>query len=62
MAHEGRIKQEADLEKVEKPDDDEKEEEMMSKIQMTRALLVLALAEKSQKYFRSKMIETPPKL
>ena len=61
MSHDGRIKQEADLEKkVEKPDDDD-ENEMMSKIQMTRAMLVLALAEKSQKYFRSKIIEKSPR-
>ena len=61
MSYDGRIKQEADLEKVEKPDDDD-EKEMMSKIQMTRAMLVLALAEKSQKYFRSKITKTPRKL
>ncbi|CBY23002.1 unnamed protein product [Oikopleura dioica] len=54
MSYDARIKQEA-LEKIEKTNDVEEndEKEMMSKIQMTRAMLVLALAEKSQKYFRT---------
>ena len=56
MSYDARIKQEA----LEKTKDDEKrdENEMMSKIQMTRAMLVLALAEKSQKYFRSKITKS----
>jgi len=59
MSYDARIKQEA-LEKIEKTNDVEEndEKEMMSKIQMTRAMLVLALAEKSQKYFRSKITKS----